>query len=119
MTSSWVGPTPPLVKSQSCVRREPSHLRCDGLDVVHDDDDATEQDAEPPQRAREDGHVGLLDLAREDLVADDEGGRGRQVLRRRHVRTKVGRGPRVETVSQKLSLAGLVGPSRVARMAGL
>ena len=53
VTSSCVGPTPPLVKSQSCDAGELADLARDGVDVVHHDDDAPEQDAERAQaRAR-------------------------------------------------------------------
>src|SRR5205807_8109533 len=48
----------------------------DRLDVVGDRQDAEQGHAEAPQLAAEERRVGVDDLAREDLVADDDDARG-------------------------------------------
>ena len=75
VTSSWVGPTPPVVKTRSWPRRSRVEIGGDGVDVVAADHDPLQRDSQLEELGRELSHVGLLDLAGEDLVADDERGR--------------------------------------------
>jgi hypothetical protein len=78
--------------------RELLHFADDGVDVVHDDDDPPQENAERAKGASEDGDVRFFDLAGKNLVADDEHGSGR--WRRREAKRLV-HGP------SGLSLSGL------------
>jgi hypothetical protein len=71
VTSSCVGPTPPLVNSQSCAADSSRTSRA----MVSTSSITTTTRRSKTQRAklaRQDRNVGLLDLSRENLVADDE-----------------------------------------------
>ena len=66
---------------------ELAHLAGDFVDLVQDRHHAAELDAERAERPREDGDVRLLDLAGQELVADDErrGGLGARSVGRPYV----------------------------------
>ena len=76
VTSSCVGPTPPEVKTTSKAPAERGDLVGDQRDLVRDDGDAPHVDAERAELAAEVGRVRVPDLAREDLVADEDDSRG-------------------------------------------
>src|SRR5206468_3263466 len=58
------------------VAAEHGHLVGDELDLVGDDADAPDVHAERAQLAAEIEGVGVFDLARQDLVADEDDARG-------------------------------------------
>src|SRR5581483_4422809 len=59
-------------KDEVEVARESRHLAADQLDLVENDDHAAQIDAERPQLFGKIMRVGVLRLAGEDLVADDD-----------------------------------------------
>ncbi len=78
VTSSWVGPTPPDEKTRSKRSESWRAVAGDVGAVVGDDLDARDDHAQLAQLAHQVARVLLLDLARQELVADEQDRRARR-----------------------------------------